>query len=506
MKKMPLCGALTSALFCFAVQAEPVWISVEANVLQALPEVAVLQRQAVTFGDAVLQNGHQQPVLVQVDSADLAAVSAYIHQEQHRCGGYIAYDSLEQAIQALTQPLLAASFTAPPLTQGTLVNSQLPQLNQANIAQFINDLSQFTNRYYTTASGTQSADWIASQWQSFASPHSWMKVSRISHSGYPQRSVLLEVTGSEKPDEIVVLGGHLDSIVSGGTGETTRAPGADDDASGIATLSEIIRVLSSAGLRPKRTIRFYGYAAEEVGLRGSKDIATAAANTAQKVIAAMQLDMTNFKGSAEDIVLMTDYTNANLNAYLQSLLNTYQPALRHSTDVCGYGCSDHASWHNAGFAAAMPFEARFAGSNKKIHSSNDTLANSDPTALHALKFARLGLSFVLELGNAVNGTPPTGTSGSFVDLAASSGSWVYKTIVVPAGKSQLNVNMSGGSGDGDLYLRFGSNPTTSSYQCRPYKTGNTESCSIANPQAGNWIVGVRAYSSFSGVNVHWQLN
>lgn len=505
MKKMPLCGALTGALFCLAAQAEPVWISVEPNVLQALPDVAVLQRQPVTFGDAVLQSGHQQPVLVQVDSADLAALSAYIHAEQHRCGGYIAYDNLEQALQALTQPLLAASFTAPPLTQGTLVNSQLPQLNQANIAQFISDLSQFTNRYYTTSAGVQAADWIATRWQSLANDKTWIKVSRISHSGYPQRSVLLEITGSEKPDEIVVLGGHLDSINSGGTSETTRAPGADDDASGIATLSEIIRVISSAGLRPKRTIRFYGYAAEEVGLRGSKDIATAAASSAQNIIAAMQLDMTNFKGSAEDIVLMTDYTNANLNGYLQKLISTYQPALRHSTDVCGYGCSDHASWHNAGFAASMPFEARFAGSNKKIHTSNDTLANSDPTALHALKFARLGLSFVLELGNAVTSTPG-GTSGSFPNLAATTGSWVYKTIVVPASQSQLNVVMSGGTGDADLYLRFGSNPTTSSYQCRPYKTGNNESCVINSPAAGNWIVGVRAYSSFSGVNVNWQSN
>ena len=505
MKKMPIYGALSGALFCFAVQAEPVWISIEPKVLQALPAVEVLQHQPITPALSVLQAGHQQPVLVQVDDADLVKLSAYIHDEQHRCGGYIAYDSLDQAVKALTQPLLAASFTAPPLSQVTLVNTHLPQLNQAGIAQFISDLSQYTNRYYTTSSGTQSADWIASQWQVLANGKTWMKVSRVSHSGYPQRSVLLEITGSEKPDEIVVLGGHLDSIVSGGTSETTRAPGADDDASGIATLTEIIRVLSSAGLRPKRTIRFYGYAAEEVGLRGSKDIATAAASSAQNIIAAMQLDMTNFKGSAEDIVLMTDYTNANLNGYLQKLISTYQPTLRHSTDICGYGCSDHASWHNAGFAASMPFEARFAGSNKKIHTANDTLANSDPTAMHALKFARLGLSFVLELGNA-GSSVPGGTSGSFPNLAASTGNWVYKTIVVPAGKTQLNVSMSGGSGDADLYLRPGANPTTSSYQCRPYKTGNTESCSIANPQAGNWIVGIRAYSSFSGVSVNWQLN
>ncbi len=223
-------------------------------------------------------------------------------------------------------------------------------------------------------------------------------------------------------------------------------------------------------------------------------------------MAALQLDMTNYKGSAEDIVLITDYTNASLNSYLRSLISTYQPTLKQANDVCGYGCSDHASWHNAGFAAAMPFEARFNASNPRIHTTNDTLANSDSSALHALKFAKLGLSFALELGNAGSSTPPPGNSGQWTNLAASSGQWIYKTVTVPAGATSLQVNSSGGSGDADLYLRFGSNPTTSSYQCRPYKNGNTESCSISNPQAGSWYIGLRAYSSFSGVTLSWQQN
>jgi hypothetical protein len=63
--------------------------------------------------------------------------------------------------------------------------------------------------------------------------------------------------------------------------------------------------------------------------------------------------------------------------------------------------------------------------------------------------------------------------------------------------------MSGGTGDADMYVRQGANPTTSTYACRPYKTGNTESCTLTNPVAGNWIVGVRAYSAFSGVKVAW---
>jgi len=98
-------------------------------------------------------------------------------------------------------------------------------------------------------------------------------------------------------------------------------------------------------------------------------------------------------------------------------------------------------------------------------------------------------------GNVLqNGVPVTG-------LAATSGNAVSYTLVVPTGASNLQIASTGGSGDADLYVRFGSAPTTSSYDCRPYLTGNTESCSFATPQAGTWYVMLRAYSSFSGASL-----
>ncbi|GIX35437.1 MAG: hypothetical protein KatS3mg126_1216 [Lysobacteraceae bacterium] len=72
---------------------------------------------------------------------------------------------------------------------------------------------------------------------------------------------------------------------------------------------------------------------------------------------------------------------------------------------------------------------------------------------------------------------------------------------MPSGASNLAVNLSGGSGDADLYVKYGSAPTTSSYDCRPYLSGNNESCSFATPQAGTWHVLVRGYSSFSGASL-----
>jgi serine protease len=95
-----------------------------------------------------------------------------------------------------------------------------------------------------------------------------------------------------------------------------------------------------------------------------------------------------------------------------------------------------------------------------------------------------------------NGVPVTG-------LAATTGNSLSFTMDVPAGATNLKFAMSGGSGDADLYVRFGSPPGTASgtWDCRPYVGGNTENCSFANPQAGTWYVTIRAYSSFSGVSL-----
>lgn len=98
-------------------------------------------------------------------------------------------------------------------------------------------------------------------------------------------------------------------------------------------------------------------------------------------------------------------------------------------------------------------------------------------------------------GNAlVNNVPRSG-------LAASTGNTSNYTLAVPAGANNLLFQISGGSGDADLYVRFGSAPTTSTYSCRPYLNGNNESCSFPTPQTGTYHVMLRAYTSFSGVTL-----
>jgi hypothetical protein len=85
--------------------------------------------------------------------------------------------------------------------------------------------------------------------------------------------------------------------------------------------------------------------------------------------------------------------------------------------------------------------------------------------------------------------------------SAATGASLNYTLVVPSGATNLKFVTSGGTGDADLYVKFGSAPTTTSYTCKSEGSTNAETCSIATAQAGTYYVMVKAYSAFSGLSI-----
>ncbi len=110
-------------------------------------------------------------------------------------------------------------------------------------------------------------------------------------------------------------------------------------------------------------------------------------------------------------------------------------------------------------------------------------------------------------GNGGGGNPPPTGDGVLAKgvaktgLSGAAGSEQFFTIDVPAGATGLSFTMSGGTGDADLYTRRGAKPTTSTYDCRPYRTGNSETCTVASPATDTYHVMIRAYSAYSGVSL-----
>lgn len=103
--------------------------------------------------------------------------------------------------------------------------------------------------------------------------------------------------------------------------------------------------------------------------------------------------------------------------------------------------------------------------------------------------------------------PPTTTSNQLQNgvpisgLYGATGSQQLWTITVPSGASNLTIQTSGGTGDADPYLRFGSAPTTTTYDCGPVTGNNNEICSVPAPAPGTWYVLVDGYAAYSGMTL-----
>jgi leucyl aminopeptidase len=383
-----------------AAAVEPSWLTVGENAYAQLKlsGYKVTIRANLPARDGAADNLY----LIEVKARDVPHIAATLHRKLRHCGGFMFHRSETAARAALAsgalRPAPAATRPSYELANQALVAPVLAQMDEQHIAATIAGLSAFVNRTYSSPHGVAAANWLSRTWSEIAASHASIAVTQFTHTGYGQRSVIATIAGSDKASEVVVLGAHLDSINLGSFGSSAVAPGADDDASGVAGLTEVLRVLAAANYRPRRTIKLIGYAAEEVGLRGSQEIAREFKKNQVDVVGVLQLDMTNFKGSARDIYLISDYTDGAQNKFLEKLIAAYLPAVTVGTDKCGYACSDHAAWDALGYATSMPFEALLSQDNPHIHGKNDSYANSGNQAAHALKFARMAAAYAIELG------------------------------------------------------------------------------------------------------------
>lgn len=312
--------------------------------------------------------------------------------------GYVYKSSKEEAISTINQIKKANKVVAFTINQDALVNSAINLVNAENIKNHIQILQNYGTRRHTTPQAQTSVQDLRTKWQGLitASGRTDISVRTVTHTGTAMPSLVFTINGNTTPTDFVIVGAHMDSISN-----TAQAPGADDDASGIATITEMIRILLDVNYKPSKTVEFMAFAAEEIGLVGSSEIANNYAATNKNVVSFVQFDMTNFKGSANDVYLTTDTYNSNdLNLFLIELMTHYNAtgthAMTYGQTSCNYGCSDHYSWAQNGYETAFPFEASFSQSNSNIHRSTDTLANMGGNANHAAKFAKLGLEFIIE--------------------------------------------------------------------------------------------------------------
>ncbi|KAE8353081.1 leucine aminopeptidase A [Aspergillus coremiiformis] len=285
------------------------------------------------------------------------------------------------------------------------VHNLIESLDKKNFQSVLQPFTEFHNRFYNSEYGKNSSEWLQGKIQEVvaASQAKGVTVTPFKHS-FAQSSIIVTVPG--KSEQAIVVGTHQDSINQTAPA-TGRAPGADDNGSGVVASLEVLRVLLTdekvAASQAPNTVEFHFYAAEEVGLLGSQDIFRQYAEKGRDVKGMLQLDMTGYidgttkAGKPELIGVYTDYVDQNLTQFLKTIIRAYC-TIPYTESKCGYACSDHASATKYGYPSSHAFESEDSDSSPYIHTANDTIdtVNFD----HVLQHARLALGFAYELAFA----------------------------------------------------------------------------------------------------------
>lgn len=216
------------------------------------------------------------------------------------------------------------------------------------------------------------------------------------------RNVLGLLEGTDLKDEYIVIGSHFDHLgrvtpMRGGGGEAKIHNGADDNASGTAGILELARVIS-AGPRPRRSILFMTFSAEEMGLLGSDYFVKHPTIPLSKIKAMINLDMIGRLEQKKFTISGLDTAKefADMVAkYAKEFGVEYKP-MTSSTDTF-FGASDHYSFHKKKIPVVFPF----TGTHRQYHQPEDDWDLID--AEGATKILSMFHGIAMELANMSNG-------------------------------------------------------------------------------------------------------
>lgn len=305
-------------------------------------------------------------LIAPTSNEDRDEIARLAHEDLAACGsieGLSLDDTVVTTLPSALSPIFSTTVKLP--TAATLAD----KISATNIQTNDKALEALGTRYHAGANSATAVAKVKSMWQAVLPTGATL--TEFSNNGVTtQNNVVLTIPGTKDDSTTLIIGAHLDSI---NRSDQTSAPGADDDASGIATLTEIIRVIHDSGATFQRRIEFHAYAAEEVGLYGSAQMAKSYAASGRKIVGMLQMDMNAYSTSdnTNKIFLVSTDTSGVLRRGLKDLLDLYLGGnYTEMSLAASSGTSDHKSWTNNGFHTVFPFEHP-QNYNKTLHTTQD---------------------------------------------------------------------------------------------------------------------------------------
>jgi subtilisin-like proprotein convertase family protein len=255
-------------------------------------------------------------------------------------------------------------FLLPALTSSQIIynpstDSILNHVSTQTLSKYIRELSGDTlttigglprliySRHNASPSNQQAAQYIYEKFLSFGLP------ARYQYNNSHNVNVIARKNGSVYPNRKFVISAHYDDMLSFGPSSDT-IPGADDNASGVATVLEAARLLANFNL--EYSVEFVAFDEEEIGLLGSTGYADTCLLPGDTLMAVLNLDMVGWDGNNDGLVRIKTANFTELIADM--LINTYQI---YNIDLTGLkefnqGGSDHVPFWYRGMLAITSIE------------------------------------------------------------------------------------------------------------------------------------------------------
>ncbi|MCR5013477.1 MAG: M28 family peptidase [Bacteroidales bacterium] len=286
------------------------------------------------------------------------------------------------------------------------IREMMNQVNMDSIEYTVQYMQDYMNRFWNSNNAFDCSDWIAGRMEALGLEVEQQPfyANTWTGSGNAAPNVIGIQRGTLYPDTYVVCGSHFDSFSYAAIYGGGNCPGADDNATGVASVLESARIMTQYEF--EYSIIYCAFGCEEMGLYGSEAYASRCQQQDMDIIGYFNNDMNGYLwGDQIHIHCIYPNTVAPIGDYYMNVGSVYFPEMPVEHKILDYGDSDHTSFNNHGYMGIYPFED-IDHDSPYIHSEDDLIGNSVNSFAMSQRYCQMNIGCLAEIANPMGETPP----------------------------------------------------------------------------------------------------
>ncbi len=288
--------------------------------------------------------------------------------------------------------------------ENAIIREMMNQVSMDSLEATVQHLQDYQNRMWNSQNAFNASDWIAGRMAALGLEVEQQPfyASTWTGSGQAAPNVIGIQRGTLYPDVYVVCGSHFDSFSYEAMYGSGNCPGADDNATGVASVLESARIMTQYDF--EYSIIYCAYGCEEMGLYGSAAYASRCKQEGMEILGYFNNDMNGYL-YGDQIHIDCIYPNsvAPIGDYYMNVGSVYFPELPIRHVNFNEGDSDHTSFNNNGYMGIYPFED-YQHYSPYIHTPGDTIGHSVTSFEMSQQYCRMNIGCLAELANVVDHT------------------------------------------------------------------------------------------------------